>query len=287
MKINFSNFRTDNINSRIFIVGCSRSGTTLLQSILATHPSIKTFPETGFFLKSIGNLRTNKILANIGITTGKELKSLNDDILYRLNAREKFHVNKKPSFKYKENVKIFLSILDYLTLQSNKKIWIEKTPLHILNLEIIEKYVPKVKIIHIVRDGKEVVASIYKRHINYPNKFVNQDINYGIKLWNKCMHKTLKQMNESNNFIVKYEDLVGDTNKELNKISAFLNLNEKDFDINKRKDIPDLKFKNEEWKNNSIKKIENKNTKFTQIFTKEEQNYIKKKLKNNIIYKFN
>ena len=36
---------------RIFIVGVARSGTTLLQSMLASHPEIHSFPETHFFVK--------------------------------------------------------------------------------------------------------------------------------------------------------------------------------------------------------------------------------------------
>ena len=33
---------------RVFVVGCPRSGTTLLQSILLTNPSIISFPESHF-----------------------------------------------------------------------------------------------------------------------------------------------------------------------------------------------------------------------------------------------
>ncbi|NJL55543.1 sulfotransferase [bacterium] len=32
----------------LFLVGCPRSGTTLLQSMLASHPQIASFPETKF-----------------------------------------------------------------------------------------------------------------------------------------------------------------------------------------------------------------------------------------------
>ena len=34
---------------RIFLVGAPRSGTTILQSLLAAHPKITSFPETKFF----------------------------------------------------------------------------------------------------------------------------------------------------------------------------------------------------------------------------------------------
>ncbi|MGL6135938.1 MAG: sulfotransferase, partial [Planktothrix sp.] len=34
---------------RLFLVGCPRSGTTLLQSLLAAHSQIASFPESQFF----------------------------------------------------------------------------------------------------------------------------------------------------------------------------------------------------------------------------------------------
>ena len=42
---------------RIFIVGCARSGTTLLQSILASNKAIASFPETHFFRGTIPKYR--------------------------------------------------------------------------------------------------------------------------------------------------------------------------------------------------------------------------------------
>jgi len=39
--------------TRIFLVGCPRSGTTLLQSMLARHDRVFTFPESHLFARSV------------------------------------------------------------------------------------------------------------------------------------------------------------------------------------------------------------------------------------------
>lgn len=40
---------SESVKQRFFLVGCPRSGTTLLQSLLAAHPEIISFPESHFF----------------------------------------------------------------------------------------------------------------------------------------------------------------------------------------------------------------------------------------------
>ncbi len=38
----------------IFLVGCPRSGTTLLQALLASHPAIRSFPESHYLRHIVG-----------------------------------------------------------------------------------------------------------------------------------------------------------------------------------------------------------------------------------------
>ena len=40
---------------RLFVVGCSRSGTTIVQRLLAGHKDLISFPETAFFQRLAGD----------------------------------------------------------------------------------------------------------------------------------------------------------------------------------------------------------------------------------------
>ena len=57
------------IQGRIFVVGCPRSGTTLLQSLIAVHPDVASFPESKFFVRLVypQSYRTKLGLTKIGI----------------------------------------------------------------------------------------------------------------------------------------------------------------------------------------------------------------------------
>jgi Sulfotransferase family len=46
--------RGNEVKTRAFLVGCPRSGATLLQSMLFAHPEIYTFPESSFFFPLFG-----------------------------------------------------------------------------------------------------------------------------------------------------------------------------------------------------------------------------------------
>ena len=40
--------------------------------------------------------------------------------------------------------------------------WAESTPLHLLYLPLIKKLIPEALVVHIIRDGRDVTASLYR-----------------------------------------------------------------------------------------------------------------------------
>ncbi|MEX0780303.1 MAG: sulfotransferase [Balneolales bacterium] len=280
-------YNKDTINPRIFIVGSSRSGTTLLQTLIASHPDIVTFPETEFFYNTVGENKFKKILTSIGISTFGEVKLLRRDILNRLERKELESFLPPQPLTYEESVKVYISILDKIASDKRKNHWLEKTPRNIFNVELISKHVPHSKIIHIVRDGREVVASIQMRAKKYPKQFGWQDLEYAINLWNKAISKTQKFIEYKGHYVTKYEDLISDTDLIVNDIFSFLELNLVGVKLKDRKNVFDESvIEKEEWKQNVTGNIESKNNKFSKIFNNEEQKYVCSKLIENSFYNY-
>ena len=70
--------------SPIFIVGVGRSGTSLLQSMLASHSQISFLPETAFIRKYIVKNKLQKWIAELGVANAlKMIKE--DEVLSRIN----------------------------------------------------------------------------------------------------------------------------------------------------------------------------------------------------------
>ena len=133
---------------QVFIVGCPRSGTTLLQSLLAAHPEITSFPETGFFLHLWGD--------DLKRTLYERLVVFFQDI----NRPELLETIQ--SYQGVAGcIKWFSAILDELAAENGNNIWLEKTPQHLFYINDIQYHLPDASFIHIQRNPLDTIASLY------------------------------------------------------------------------------------------------------------------------------
>ena len=101
---------------RIFLVGAPRSGTTILQSLLAAHSEIISFPESKFF----HYLLYEPFVANLS----SRLTSFFRDEINRPDLLNDFDDSQTVETK----TRWFVGVLDGLAMEQNKSIWLEKTP---------------------------------------------------------------------------------------------------------------------------------------------------------------
>ncbi len=163
----------------VFIVGCGRSGTTLLLGILGAHPDIFAIPyETKTYLKRKR---------------------------YRSNFLNRY------VFRF-----WFFAHLIKQDIPKGKKMWCEKTPRHINHIpDILNDFGRKAKIIHIIRDGRDVVLS---KHPVYGADYIKPE------RWIEDVKKGLFYYKHPQVLSMRYEDLVTDPKKECNEIFDFLGL---------------------------------------------------------------
>lgn len=274
-----------NIKKRLFIVGCSRSGTTVLQVSVASHPRIKSFPETFFFrnLSSRYIKYLPKKLVHIplrfGLAIGQERRAF-QRALREIGRPGLEHKFPSDSWRLKPYVDTYLDILDTETAAEGKDIWVEKTPAHIFRLDLILQYVPSAYVIHMLRDGRDVVASIVDRAQKYEKKFDNQkDPEYGINRWNKSIRISKKYLGLRNHIFVRYEEFVSDTRSVMEKVCNKIDINysqimEEGSDEVAEEVIPEQRG----WIKNAKNSPKEKESKFEKIFSKEERKDIEEKL---------
>lgn len=216
-----------------FIVGAPRSGTTLLMSILNSHPEIHIVPEFKFFLCYL-----HKYTA-----TNFQIKSNRVDIVkdfYNyINHKKKtegifekiidIDANKVNAFidsnqiaNYQDAVKLLYCSISIAKMQTpNPKVIIEKNPAYTQHIGKILELSPKTKYIGIIRDHRDAVSSRIAS-----NERAIQNIQYYAKYWQLINQSLFEQTAQykDNILLVFYDELIRQTEKTIAKCMEFLNL---------------------------------------------------------------
>jgi len=221
----------DNINlpqDPIFIVGSPRSGTTLLQSLLATQRNIYSFPETHFFsiiIRSIkedqdGNIESSclvHVFKEIGRMMGLEFSQPTVDTITAMAKA------KKLTLKNLFEIVVFPYLYEQVKEYDLKNIrWIEKTPSHFHALHKISSLYPSAQFVCIIRNP---IYVIHSRKKNIP-----QEQNVPVKIlaheWNKMLFliDDFRRQNPKAIYLLRYEDLVENLEAEMSALCTYLNV---------------------------------------------------------------
>ncbi|MCK5601733.1 sulfotransferase [Candidatus Pacearchaeota archaeon] len=150
--------------SPIFIVGNSRSGTTLLARVLSKHTQVHILNETHFLAsyeeqrKSFSQLEQQDRIHLINLFLTVEYRGIN----YK-NEYQEYSDEAKEIITRCAECKTFPSLLafffKYVAEKKGKTICGDQTPSHIFYTEDILKLFPNAKFINIVRDPRAVLLS--------------------------------------------------------------------------------------------------------------------------------
>jgi hypothetical protein len=233
---NYKNYKLNSLDKPIFVRGMSRSGGTLLTTLLDSHPKISMSYELYPDLLDI-NLNKSKL-----IDLGKQIKdsvnrkkalSINSDLKVFLARAERGGLNYKTvgnllnkiAGNFNNDVKLNKNnIYEIISALCKKKLYSEKKQFWGMKCNgDYDAYLsiwPRAKFINIVRDGRDVLSSQKNT-----GKF-NPDAQSLGNSWSKVhMHFRNLALTRPKNFLqVKYEELVNNPEYELRRITGFLGL---------------------------------------------------------------
>lgn len=144
----------------IFIIGVGRSGTSLLQSMLHAHSQVTFLPETHFFRNYIAypGIR-QQMEAMLWSDLQKKLEK--DEDLKRAGVS----VNALVEASHHDNpdmVKLYDRLLSTYLDREGGRIVGDKDPRNIDHLQAIHRIYPAAKVLHIIRDPRDVLLSRMK-----------------------------------------------------------------------------------------------------------------------------
>ena len=282
-----------------FIVGCVRSGTTVIKEALNRHEKLAICSETHYFTNFKKNLLFSKFLRYKMKGTNRYINYLynmindNNKLLNYLNkfytneeivrelasftAGDIYHLgNSKVSiddiykFMPQENLtpyeKIFKSWIKAYAHKKGKNIIPgEKTPLHIFHIKEIQKIFPTAYFIHCIRDPCSTMASLKK--VPWASKSIKRNL----KLWDNCRKIKLNEK-----YIrIYFENFVEQPEVTLRKVCNFLDIPFDSKMLKATEENDKYSARGEYWKKNANKKIAFKNiTSKKEELTKKELSLI-------------
>jgi hypothetical protein len=199
----------------LFIVGVPRSGTTLLRLMCDAHPDLSIPPEMGF-IPAVADLRgrgdeLRKAFLNVvtGTTTWEDANIERAQFEQALGEIEPFTVA--------EGVRAFYRIY---AARFGKSRYGDKTPFYCLHMDAIERLLPEVRFVHIIRDGRDVALSqrgLWFAPGNRIEELAHQ--------WRSWIMTARRQGRRRRHYLeVRYEELIEDVPGVLRRVCDFAGL---------------------------------------------------------------
>lgn len=199
-------------DTMIFLVGCPRSGTTWLQRLLSCHPQVKTGQESHLFQSCLAPaLRQWQEFEDLrmGRNAGMGCYFTEQEFLSRLRA-------------------FMLSLIEPMVgpLQPGE-LFLEKSPSHALYLPEINKLLPRSRFIHLIRDPRDVAASLMSAAQSWGARWAPRKARKAGRLWTQYVTsacEAARTLPAEQYCELRYEELLRDTGGQLRRCSEFLGL---------------------------------------------------------------
>jgi len=232
---------TVNSPLKIFVLGYGRSGTTMMGRILGNHPDVYMFRELNFFEK----LWDRKHERPLSVAEASDLAAR----LICIN-RHGYGILKDHA-EYQEKGRIIVdgiaentltpigvyeTFLRHTASENGKSIPCEQTPGYVFYLDEILELFPEAKIINMIRDPRDVLASRKKKWRQYGLRIEPVPLHRTIRtwvhyhpisssfLWKSAVKAAQPYIDDGLVHQVKFEDLLSSPEEEIQKVCDFIGI---------------------------------------------------------------
>ena len=171
----------------VFLVGCPRSGTSWVQTVLAQHPDVVSPPET-YVMRRLADALGPLDQARADASMGPYVLFDEESWAAALGS-------------------VWVAALERLAAaKPGARIALEKSPMHALVVDEIRRMVPGARFVHLVRDPRDVVRSMRHGSATWAEGFFGDDVIQQVALWTSAVD-AVTAADGPDVLTVRYEDL--------------------------------------------------------------------------------
>ncbi|MEM7501095.1 MAG: sulfotransferase [Pseudomonadota bacterium] len=199
-----------------FIVGSQRSGTTMLRLMINMHSRLCVPFESAFIVEFF-----NKRDVYGDLSEKRNVEAMLDAIVEHSYVKkgnliaDKREILSAPITDY---ASLLAAIFEAYARNAGKARWGDKTPRYVTDIDVLVKLFPGCKIIHVVRDGRDVALSL--RALSWGTKHVPRLAQEW--RWKTLLAHKMGSLLGDDYLEVRYEDLVLKSEDTLRCICSFL-----------------------------------------------------------------
>lgn len=204
----------------VFVVGCPRSGTSLVYHALLASGAFPEYLAESMVLacsRHYGSLRRKK-----------NRRRFADDFVeskqFRESGLDPSVFREKVDDACRDYVDVLRLFMDDMTRAHGKDRWVEKTPAHVWHVATLMQRFPSAKFIHVVRDGRDVAVSMRQHEFTpaYGGDGLRQLLWAG-RFWQMVVDHVSDHGSELGGRLlsIRYEDVVEDMESSVDTLSEF------------------------------------------------------------------
>ena len=207
-----------------FVVGCGRSGTTLVRAILDSHPELAVTHESRFVPWMLANR------SRFERAGGVDADRFVDDLFSRRNVASRVDawdlgrdrvsaaLAARPPADLPAAIR---AVYELYAADRGKPRYGDKTPGYVLSIDVIGRAFPEAGFVHVVRDGRDVALAL--RDVDFgPADLVQAAHTWRAKVLGA--RAAARSVGPSRYVEVRYEDLVARPEDEIRKLCSFIEL---------------------------------------------------------------
>lgn len=213
------------VDRPIFVIGCARSGTTLLQLMLHSHRRIAIPTETRFLLPAYEARRDFGALteeanrrALAEWITGRKITKFHDLGLDTGEVVDEI-VAGPPTLGSALGI-----VFGAYARRFGKPRWGDKRPAYIKYVDVLRRMWPNAQFVHLIRDGRDCAASL--KEVSW----YKLDVYHALATWWEAIddgRRLAAELGPDGYYELRYERLVSEPETQLRGLCAFLG---EDFD---------------------------------------------------------
>ncbi len=212
----------------IFIVGAPRSGTTLLQYMLRSHPDISIpTAESHFFIpllkqeSDFGDLHNIDNIRRVLQRMYQQSASFLDTDLHGISFDVETLSKQLHAQQFDSMAQLIAGLFELNAKEENARRWGDKTPYYVLHMKRLLEQFPGAQFIHLIRDGRDCALSMFEREHDFRvyNTF------FAAKYWEiyvEIGQKMGREIGPDNYYEIRYEDLLDNPQIIMKDVCRFL-----------------------------------------------------------------